>query len=74
MSLSVLGGFEVGKTVAFCGLASRPELVGVLGTVLSLDEAAGRIAVKVTSSGEAIKVKLGNIKLTIFGEGGRQVP
>ncbi len=68
-----LGGFEVGQTVAFCGLTTRPELDGTLGTVMSVDVAAGRVAVKVSASGESIRVKPVNIKLTIFGAGGRQV-
>ncbi len=67
------GGFRVGQTVVFCGLTSRPELVGVLATVVSIDKDAERVAVKVDSTGECVRVKPCNIKLTIFGAGGRQV-
>ena len=67
-----LGGFEVGQTVAFCGLTSRPELVNALGTIMSTDVKSGRVAVRVDSTGESIRVKPVNIKLTIFGAGGRQ--
>ena len=74
MSDRGLDGFEVGQTVSLLGLSSRPALNGELGTIMSLDVGAGRVAVKVASSGESIKAKPSNIKLTIFGAGGRQVP
>ena len=45
-----LGGFRVGQTVCFCGLIARPELIGSLATVVSFDQVAGRIAVKVDST------------------------
>ena len=63
----------MGQTVSFLALSSRPELNNMLGTVMSVDVVAGRVAVKVSASDESIKVKPCNIKLTIFGAGGRQV-
>ena len=68
-----LGGFLVGQTVSFLALSSRPDLNNMLGTVMSVDVDAGRVAVKVDDSNESIKVKPCNLKLTIFGAGGRQV-
>ena len=67
------GGFKVGQSVVLCGLTSRPELVNTNAIVMSFDTAGGRIAVKVTSTGETFKVKPFNITLTSSGEGGRQV-
>ena len=68
------GGFRAGQTVCLCGLAARPELNGCLATVGSFDKVAGRFAVQVCSTSENFKVKPENIKLTIFGAGGRQIP
>ena len=68
-----LDGFTVGQSVVLSGLTTRSDLDGSLGTVMSLDVAAGRVAVKISASDECIKVKPLNLQLSIFGAGGRQV-
>ncbi len=45
-----------GTAVTFAGLVSRPVLVGKAGTVLSFDEKTLRYAVKVTDTGESVRV------------------
>ena len=57
-----LGGLVVGQPVVLSGLTSRSDLHGSLGTVMSFDVAAGRVAVKVSASGECIKVKPCNLE------------
>ena len=53
----------VGQTVALIGLTTRPDLEGAISAVVSLDVAAGRVAVQVSATSEFIKVKPCNIKL-----------
>ena len=45
-----------GTAVTFAGLVSRPVLVGKARTVLSFDEKTLRYAVKVTDTGESVRV------------------
>ena len=73
---SVFGpaGFAPGQCVAFAGLTSGPRLEGSLGTVLSHDDATGRITVKVSATGGSVRVKPRNLKMTIFGAGGCRAP
>lgn len=65
---STPGAYEVGQTVVSFGLTSRPELVGTLGTIMSLDVEAGRAAVQTSPTGESIRVRPVDIKLTVFGQ------
>ena len=45
-------GFSIGQAVCLQGLVWRPEPAGQRAIVLSFDEAAGRCAVKLATSGE----------------------
>ena len=60
----------MGQSVVLTGLTSRPDLLDALCTVMSFDVAAARVAVKVSASGECIKVKPYNLEVSVFGGGG----
>ena len=64
---AAVGKFQVNQEVKFIGLVSRPDLVGVLASVLSFEVASGRYAVMVDSTKKNVLVKEANITLQVFG-------
>jgi hypothetical protein len=60
---------SAGCRVILAGLASRIELVGMAGIVLSFDEVTARYAIKVEATGESVKVLAKNLKPSIFMPG-----
>ena len=48
------------------GLVSRLELKGLRVIIVDFDSGAGRCAVRLHASGECIRVKVANLKASIF--------
>ena len=55
---------SAGQAVVIGDLVCRPDLAGLVAKVLSFDSAAGRYAVCVESSGEKVRVREANLRLS----------
>jgi hypothetical protein len=62
-------GYSVGQAVVLVGLVSRPELTGISATLHSFEGTTSRWAVVLDTTGEAIRVKAGNLRPSIFMPG-----
>ena len=60
--------FAEGQAVVIGDLVGRPELNGQVGSVLSADAQSDRVAVKL-GSGESVKVRVSNLRSSIFPSG-----
>ena len=61
--------YPLGSSVCLYGLASRKDLEGTVGVVIAATSPADeRVAVRL-SSGEQVRVKFANIKMSIFPSG-----
>ena len=60
-------GFSEGQVALLDGLVSRPELAGSRVTLRTFDAASSRWAVTLDTTGESIRVKANNLKLSTGG-------